>query len=107
MRYLIADALRLWTGISNEALPSAVDMGIKASGGFQSTAGGVAKAWEQRAVSKTLELGQSKLSGAEALEEARAWTNYWESLSPEEQEAERQDYRAFWRDMQKAVGGAG
>ncbi len=105
MRYLIADALRLWKDISDSDLPLAVDMGIKDSGSFQATSGGVAKAWEKRTLPKTLELGQPKVSGALALEEGAKWRAYWDGLTEEEKIAENDFNRDFWRGMQRKVGG--
>jgi hypothetical protein len=54
MRLLVEDALRLWKDIPGDRLSEAVEAGIVEAGNFLCTAGGVAKAWREKAHPKEI-----------------------------------------------------
>lgn len=55
LELLVEDAFRLWKDIPTAAIPTAVDAAIIQAGGFEATAGLVAKCWKEK-TDKPLEL---------------------------------------------------
>ncbi len=102
MFLLIEDAYRLWREMSDAEISAAVDEAIREAGAFMATAGLVAKCYAKRTV-RTLELASPRSSSTiEAAKEFDAW---WESLTPEQQEAEQALHKQTFREMRmKALG---
>jgi hypothetical protein len=95
---LVADAMRLWKEIPTGDIADAVDEGLIDAGKYPVNAGTVAKAWKDPKA-KTLELGQSKTSGALALEHAREWEKNWNMMTEEDQDRDREQHREFFSGL--------
>jgi hypothetical protein len=105
MELLVEDAIRLWRDIPDCDLTGAVEAAIKEAGNFMATAGLVARCYERREAPKALELGQSKTSGAKALEHAREWEKNWNMMTEEEQNQAQQQHREFFSGLRARLGG--
>lgn len=88
----------VWDEIPTRCLSEAVTQGLKQAGSFLCSAGTVAKAWADPKA-KLLELGQSKDSGAKALEHAREWEKNWDMMTEEEQKQAQDEHRTFFSGL--------
>jgi hypothetical protein len=100
---LVDDALRLWASIPDEALTAAVEAGIIEAGAWPATAGLVARCFERAKAPTLPSLGYID-SSSKVLQGARDWDAWWNGLTDEEREAERQHHREFWRGLGRKVG---
>ncbi len=105
MLLLVEDACAQWKKIPDEALGEVVTQALCGTD-FMPSNGRVAGAWEKMTAPKAIELGMGRRDGDAVLASHAAEEARWQALTPEQREAERKEWSAFWRSLWRGLGGS-